>query len=174
MYGFTLRNSYKVSSHFSCCHIKSIARVNQPLQILVFRCATPRFEGQHFRGKISCYPPEWGVAKGQQRASILRWGVVLPPIQNRPSYSPRLLLQMLSCDTGFVFRSLQFCHPKMALFDYDFKSKIYFNNNPLLIKIFDYTKKEKDNSILDLEGSYKKNKTLIFKNISFFVFFDFF
>ena len=51
--------------------------------------------------------------------------------------------------------------------DYDFNSKIYFNNNPLLIKIFDYTKKEKDNSILDLEGSYKKNKTLIFKNISF-------
>ena len=50
---------------------------------------------------------------------------------------------------------------------YDFNSKIYFNNNPLLIKIFDYTKKEKDNSILDLEGSYKKNKTLIFKNISF-------
>ena len=51
--------------------------------------------------------------------------------------------------------------------DYDFNSKIYFNNNPLLIKIFDYTKKEKDNSILDLKGSYKKNKTLIFKNISF-------
>ena len=51
--------------------------------------------------------------------------------------------------------------------DYDFNSKIYFNNNPLLIKIFDYTKKEKDNSILDLEGSYTKNKTLIFKNISF-------
>ena len=51
--------------------------------------------------------------------------------------------------------------------DYDFNSKIYFNNNPLLIKIFDYTKKEKDNSILDLEGSYKKNKTLIFKTISF-------
>lgn len=51
--------------------------------------------------------------------------------------------------------------------DYDFNAKIYFNNNPLLIKIFDYTKKEKDNSILDLEGSYKKNKTLIFKNISF-------
>ena len=51
--------------------------------------------------------------------------------------------------------------------DYDFNSKIYFNNNPLIIKIFDYTKKEKDNSILDLEGSYKKNKILIFKNISF-------
>ena len=51
--------------------------------------------------------------------------------------------------------------------DYNFKSKIQFINNPLQIKIFDYKKDENKNSLLEIDGLFKKNKTIIFKNISF-------
>ena len=51
--------------------------------------------------------------------------------------------------------------------DYNFKSKIQFKNNPLQIKIFDYKKDKNKNSLLEIDGLFKKNKTIIFKNISF-------
>jgi len=51
--------------------------------------------------------------------------------------------------------------------NYEFNSKIQFNNNPLLIKILNYDKKENKNSSLELVGLFKKNKSLILKKILF-------
>ena len=51
--------------------------------------------------------------------------------------------------------------------DYIFKTKIALNNNPLLIKILNYNKEENKSSSLELEGLFKKNKSLIFKKILF-------
>ena len=48
---------------------------------------------------------------------------------------------------------------------YNFKSQIELNNIPLQIKLFNYTKKENKNSLLNIEGSYKKNQDIYFKNI---------
>ena len=48
---------------------------------------------------------------------------------------------------------------------YNFKSQIELNNIPLQIKLFNYTKKENKNSLLNIEGSYKKNQNIYFKNI---------
>ena len=50
---------------------------------------------------------------------------------------------------------------------YIFKSNIELNNIPLQIKTLNYTKKENKNSSLNIEGSYKKNKNIYFKNILF-------
>jgi len=50
---------------------------------------------------------------------------------------------------------------------YNFKSNIELNNIPLQIKTLNYTKKEKKNSSLNIEGSYKKNQNIYFKNILF-------
>ena len=50
---------------------------------------------------------------------------------------------------------------------YDFKSQIEANNIPLQIKLFNYTKKESKNALLNIEGSYKKNQNIYFKNILF-------
>ena len=51
--------------------------------------------------------------------------------------------------------------------DYIFKTKIVLNNNPLLIKILNYNKEENKSSSLELEGLFKKNKSLIFNKILF-------
>ena len=51
--------------------------------------------------------------------------------------------------------------------DYIFKTKIALNNNPLLIKILNYNKEENKSSSLELEGLFKKNKSLIFNKILF-------
>ena len=51
--------------------------------------------------------------------------------------------------------------------DYIFKIKIALNNNPLLIKILNYNKEENKSSSLELEGLFKKNKSLIFNKILF-------
>jgi len=51
--------------------------------------------------------------------------------------------------------------------NYDFKSIIQFKNNPIIIKILNYEKDENKNSILNIEGSFKKNKTMIFQKILF-------
>ena len=48
---------------------------------------------------------------------------------------------------------------------YNFKSNIELNNIPLQIKILNYTKKENKNSLLNIEGFYKKNQNIYFKNI---------
>ena len=50
---------------------------------------------------------------------------------------------------------------------YDFKSQIEVNNIPLQIKLLNYTKKESKNALLNIEGSYKKNQNIYFKNILF-------
>ncbi len=50
---------------------------------------------------------------------------------------------------------------------YNFKTQIELNSIPLHIKLFDYTKEEKENSLLSIEGSYKKNKKIHFKEILF-------
>ena len=50
---------------------------------------------------------------------------------------------------------------------YNFKTEVELNNIPLQIKIFNYTKEEKKNSLLTIEGSYKKNKKIYFKEILF-------
>ena len=50
---------------------------------------------------------------------------------------------------------------------YNFKTQIELNNIPFHIKLFDYTKEEKENSLLSIEGSYKKNKKIYFKEILF-------
>ncbi|MDC1463043.1 hypothetical protein N8449_01940 [Alphaproteobacteria bacterium] len=47
-----------------------------------------------------------------------------------------------------------------------FDTKLNIKNNPLIINFLDYKKKKKDSSEILLEGIYKKNKELIFKNIS--------
>ena len=51
--------------------------------------------------------------------------------------------------------------------NYDFKSIIQFKNNPIIIKILNYEKDENKNSTLNIEGSFKKNKTMIFQKILF-------
>ena len=51
--------------------------------------------------------------------------------------------------------------------DYIFKTEIALNNNPLLIKILNYNKEENKSSLLELEGLFKKNKSLIFNKILF-------
>ena len=48
---------------------------------------------------------------------------------------------------------------------YNFKSQIELNNIPLQIKLLNYTKKETKNALLNIEGSYKKNQNIYFKNI---------
>ena len=51
--------------------------------------------------------------------------------------------------------------------DYDFKTEIQFKNNPLKFEILDYKKSKNKNSILNIDGVYKKDKSIDFKNISF-------
>ena len=51
--------------------------------------------------------------------------------------------------------------------DYIFKTKIALNNNPLLIKFLNYNKEKNKSSSLELEGLFKKNKSLIFNKILF-------
>jgi len=51
--------------------------------------------------------------------------------------------------------------------DYIFKTKIALNNNPLLIKFLNYSKEKNKSSLLELEGLFKKNKSLIFNKILF-------
>ncbi len=48
---------------------------------------------------------------------------------------------------------------------YNFKSQIELNSNPLKIKLFNYTKKENKNSLLNFEGVYNKNKSIYLQNI---------
>ncbi len=50
---------------------------------------------------------------------------------------------------------------------YNFKTQIELSNIPLQIKFFNYTKEEKKNSLLTIEGSYQKNKKIYFKEILF-------
>ena len=47
-----------------------------------------------------------------------------------------------------------------------FDTKLNIKNNPLIINFLDYIKKKDDSSEILLKGIYKKNKELIFKNIS--------
>ncbi len=47
-----------------------------------------------------------------------------------------------------------------------FDTKLNIKNNPLIINFLDYKKKKGDSSDILLKGIYKKNKELIFKNIS--------
>ncbi|MDA7847318.1 hypothetical protein N8980_00700 [Candidatus Pelagibacter sp.] len=47
-----------------------------------------------------------------------------------------------------------------------FDTKLNIKNNPLIIDFLDYKKKKEDSSEILLKGIYKKNKELIFKNIS--------
>jgi hypothetical protein len=47
-----------------------------------------------------------------------------------------------------------------------FDSKLKIKNNPLIINFLDYKKKKGDNLDIFLKGIYKKNKELIFKDIS--------
>ena len=51
--------------------------------------------------------------------------------------------------------------------DYIFKTKIALNNSPLLIKFLNYSKEKNKSSLLELEGLFKKNKSLIFNKILF-------
>ena len=51
--------------------------------------------------------------------------------------------------------------------DYIFKTQIALNNNPLLIKFLNYSKEKNKSSSLELEGFFKKNKSLIFNKILF-------
>jgi hypothetical protein len=51
--------------------------------------------------------------------------------------------------------------------NYNFKSAIQLKKNPLKLEILNYEKGEGDNSILNIEGSYNKNKSTNFKNILF-------
>jgi len=47
-----------------------------------------------------------------------------------------------------------------------FDTKLNIKSNPLIINFLDYKKKKEDSSEILLKGIYKKNKELIFKNIS--------
>ncbi|MDA7810902.1 hypothetical protein N8968_00890 [Candidatus Pelagibacter sp.] len=47
-----------------------------------------------------------------------------------------------------------------------FDTKLNIKNNPLIINFLDYNKKKEDSSEILLKGIYKKNKELIFRNIS--------
>jgi len=49
--------------------------------------------------------------------------------------------------------------------EYNFNSQIELNNTPLQIKLFNYTKKEGKNTLLNIDGSYKKDQNIYFKNI---------
>ena len=51
--------------------------------------------------------------------------------------------------------------------NYNFKSAIQLKKNPLKLEILNYEKSEDDNSILNIEGTYNKNKLTSFKNILF-------
>ncbi len=51
--------------------------------------------------------------------------------------------------------------------DYDFKTKIQFKNNPIRIGFLNYEKDIDKNSLLNISGLYKKNRTLLLKNIIF-------
>ena len=51
--------------------------------------------------------------------------------------------------------------------NYNFKSAIQLKKNPLKLEILNYKKSEDDNSILNIEGVYNKNKSTNFKNILF-------
>ena len=51
--------------------------------------------------------------------------------------------------------------------NYNFKSAIQLKKNPLKLEILNYEKGEDDNSILNIEGAYNKNKSTNFKNILF-------
>ena len=51
--------------------------------------------------------------------------------------------------------------------NYNFKSAIQLKKNPLKLEILNYEKSEDDNSILNIEGTYNKNKSTNFKNILF-------
>ncbi|MDA9604182.1 hypothetical protein N9S39_00545 [Candidatus Pelagibacter sp.] len=50
---------------------------------------------------------------------------------------------------------------------YIFDTNIKFNNNPLFIKILQYTKKEDTDSVLKINGTYKKNEYIKFNSVSF-------
>jgi len=50
--------------------------------------------------------------------------------------------------------------------NYDFNVVVNFNNNVILLDFFNYKKKENLNSILYINGSYKKNKIIKFDTIS--------
>ena len=49
---------------------------------------------------------------------------------------------------------------------YNFKSQIRLDNIPLKIELFNYTKKENENSSLNFAGVYNKNKNIYLQNIS--------
>ena len=51
--------------------------------------------------------------------------------------------------------------------NYNFKSAIQLKKNPLKLEILNYEKSEDNNSILNIEGTYNKNKSTNFKNILF-------
>ena len=51
--------------------------------------------------------------------------------------------------------------------NFNFKSIIQLNNNPLVIDFLNYKKKENVNSSIKFEGTVKKNKELFFKNKEF-------
>ena len=51
--------------------------------------------------------------------------------------------------------------------NYNFESAIQLKKNPLKLEILNYEKSEDDNSILNIEGTYNKNKSTNFKNILF-------
>ena len=51
--------------------------------------------------------------------------------------------------------------------NYNFKSAIQLKKNPLKLEILNYEKGVDDNSILNIEGAYNKNKSTNFKNILF-------
>ena len=51
--------------------------------------------------------------------------------------------------------------------NFKFQFKININKNPLHIEFLNYKKKENKDSILFIDGDYQKEKTLLFKKISF-------
>jgi len=51
--------------------------------------------------------------------------------------------------------------------DYDFKTKIQLKNNLISINFLNYEKDIGKNSLLNINGLYKKNRTLLLKNIMF-------
>jgi len=48
---------------------------------------------------------------------------------------------------------------------YNFKSQIELNNTPLQIKLLNYTKKESEIALLNIEGSFKKGQNIYFNNV---------
>ena len=49
--------------------------------------------------------------------------------------------------------------------DYNFETSININNNSILLNILNYTKKDNLNSVLDIKGTYKKDKSINFDYI---------